>query len=215
LGGEAWNPPGSDRRYAEYSRRPAWQEERPAGRPDNQTNVSTGHLMARGLRNLLETVAPAIIIALVINLFLAQATRVYGQSMEPNLHSEQRLVVEKLSYNKWFNVRTPQRGDVVVIRVDGSPDLLIKRVVGLPGDRVEVQHGQVLINGVVLDEPYVVGPTVGQYGPVDVPPLNVFVLGDNRNFSNDSRSFGSVPLENVVGRAWFSYWPPDSWGPVR
>jgi signal peptidase I len=171
--------------------------------------------LARGLRILLETIAPALIVALVINLFIAQATRVHGQSMEPTLHSDQRLVVEKLSYNNWLHLRSPQRGDVVVLRINGMDELLIKRVIGLPGDQVEIRHGQVFINHQMLDEPYVVFPAEGDYGPVDVPPLHLFVLGDNRNFSNDSRTFGPIPMKNVVGRAWFSYWPPETLGPVQ
>lgn len=158
---------------------------------------------------------PAVVIALLINLLLAQATRVYGQSMEPNLHTDQRLVVEKISYNRWWHIRGPRRGDVVVFRINQNSDLLIKRVVGLPGDRVEIRGGRVLINGEILFEPYLTQPTYGDYGPVDVPPLHVFVLGDNRAFSNDSRAFGPLPLGFVLGRAWFSYWPPDQWGPVQ
>ncbi|MCS7260890.1 MAG: signal peptidase I [Anaerolineae bacterium] len=171
--------------------------------------------MARGLRLLLETIAPAMMVALVINLFVAQATRVHGQSMEPTLHSDQRLVVEKLSYNGWLHLRSPQRGDVVVLRLNGMDELLIKRVIGLPGDQVEIRDGQVFINHQRLEEPYIVFPASGNYGPIDVPPLHLFVLGDNRNFSNDSRTFGPIPMKNVVGRAWFSYWPPETVGPVQ
>ena len=94
-------------------------------------------------REILETIVPAVLIALLINLFLAQATRVYGQSMEPNLHTDQRLIVEKLTYNRYFRqylgLDGPERGDVVVIDlVDQGGELLIKRVVGLPGDTVEI-----------------------------------------------------------------------------
>jgi signal peptidase I len=181
--------------------------------PDER--VSPGRHILRVLREILETMIPAVIIALLINLLLAQATRVYGQSMEPNLHTDQRLVVEKISYNRWWPIGGPQRGDVVVFRVDPNSDLLIKRVIGLPGDRVEIRSGQVSINGELLDEPYISGPTYGDYGPVDVPPLHVLVLGDNRGFSNDSRAFGPLPLDSVTGRAWLSYWPPDQWGLVQ
>jgi len=169
----------------------------------------------RAVREVLETMIPAVIIALLINLLLAQATRVYGQSMEPNLHTDQRLVVEKISYSHWWPGRGPQRGDIVVFRVNPHSELLIKRVIGLPGDRVEIRAGQVVINGVTLDETYLTQPTNGDYGPIDVPPLHLFVLGDNRAFSNDSRAFGPLPLDAVIGRAWFSYWPPDQWGVVR
>jgi len=176
---------------------------------------SPGRRILRLVREALETMVPAVAIALVINLFLAQATRVYGQSMEPNLHTDQRLVVEKISYSRWWHLRGPQRGDVVVLRVTEDSELLIKRVIGLPGDRVEIRGGQVFINGRRLSEPYLTQPTYGDYGPVDVPPLHIFVLGDNRGFSNDSRTFGPIPLEQVVGRAWFSYWPPDQMGWVK
>lgn len=175
----------------------------------------------RLMREVLETIVPAVLIALLINLFLAQATRVYGQSMEPNLHTDQRLVVEKLSYNRQIRqilgLNGPERGDVVVIRLESQGDeLLIKRVVGLPGDVVEIHDGRVFVNGQALNEPYVAGATTtGYYAPVTVPPLRIFVLGDNRGFSNDSRSFGPIPLEDVVGRAWFSYWPPEQIGFVK
>ncbi|MGQ9626477.1 MAG: signal peptidase I [Anaerolineae bacterium] len=163
-------------------------------------------------RDVLETVLPAIFIALLINLFLAQATRVYGQSMEPNLHPDQRLVVEKLSYL----FHPPRRGDVVVLRLpQRGSELLIKRVIGLPGDTVEIKNGRVYIDGRPLEEPYLNQPTPGEMAARVVPPLKVFVLGDNRSFSNDSRTFGMVPFENIVGRAWFSYWPIDEISWVR
>ena len=186
--------------------------------PQNETpyeHISPGWRILRVFREVLETMIPAVIIARLINLLLAQATRVYGQSMEPNLHSDQRLVVEKISYSRWWPAGGPKRGDVVVFRVDPNSDLLIKRVIGLPGDRVEVRAGQVYINGELLDESYIDRPTYGDYGPVDVPPLYIFVLGDNRGFSNDSRAFGALSLDSVIGRAWLSYWPPDQWGLVR
>lgn len=169
------------------------------------------------VREVLETIVPAVLIALLINLFMAQATRVHGQSMEPNLHTDQRLVVEKLSYNRFlrqhFAFDGPEYGDVVVIRIPSQGnELLIKRVIGLPGDVIEIHDGQVFVNGQPLNEPYLPNRTAGSYGPTTVPPLNIFVLGDNRNFSNDSRSFGTVPLKSVVGRAWFSYWPIDQIG---
>lgn len=169
------------------------------------------------VREILETVVPAVLIALLINLFLAQATRVYGQSMEPNLHTDQRLIVEKLSYNaflrQYLGFDGPERGDVVVIRLRVQGDeLLIKRVIGLPGDVVSISDGNVFVNGEALAEPYLGVRTLGIYGPTTVPPLHIFVLGDNRGSSNDSRSFGTVSLKDVVGRAWFSYWPPGETG---
>ena len=160
----------------------------------------------RALWELAETIVPAIIIALVINLFLAQATQVLGQSMEPNLHTSQRVVVEKVTYHLFHG---PRRGDIIVIDMPEQAEMLIKRVVGLPGETIEVRRGQVYIEGEELDEPWTVNPGGGSYGPHTIPPLHVFVLGDNRGASNDSRSFGTVRIEHIVGRAWFSYWPKE------
>lgn len=166
----------------------------------------------RWLREAVETILPAILIAILINLFLAQPTRVHGQSMEPNLHTNQRLVVEKISYR----LHGPRQGDVVVFSMpQQSEELLIKRVIGLPGETVEIRDGRVYVNGTPLDEPYLNQETRGRFGPVVVPPLHVFVLGDNRNFSNDSRAFDAVPIKNILGRAWFSYWPVENLGMLK
>lgn len=156
------------------------------------------------LRESVETILPAIVIAILINLLLAQPTRVHGLSMEPSLHTDQRLVVEKVSYR----LHGPRRGDIVVFKIPNQSDeLLIKRVVGLPGETVEIHDGSVYIDGVLLNEPYLDQETRGRFEPITVPPLHVFVLGDNRNFSNDSRAFGAVPIKDILGRAWLSYWP--------
>jgi signal peptidase I len=174
--------------------------------------ASVVHTLWRGLFELGETVLPAVVIAVLINLFLAQATRVYGSSMEPNLHTDQRLVVEKVSYR----LHGPRRGDVVVIRMqDHGPELLIKRVIALSGETIEVRDGVVYIDGQQLEEPYLVRNTGGSYGPTTVPGGHVFVMGDNRGASNDSRIFGPVDLDRVVGRAWVSYWPIDDLGMVE
>ena len=168
--------------------------------------------MLRALWELAETIVPAIIIALVINLFLAQATQVLGQSMEPNLHTSQRVVVEKVTYHLFHG---PRRGDIIVIDMPQQSEMLIKRVLGLPGETIEVRRGTVYIEGEELDEPWTVNPGGGSFGPHTIPPLHVFVLGDNRGASNDSRSFGTVPIEHIVGRAWFSYWPKEYIGIIE
>lgn len=167
--------------------------------------------LLRALREIGETVIPAVVIALFINLFLAQATQVLGQSMEPTLHSSQRVVIEKISYR----FHGPRRGDIVVIDSPNQSEMLIKRVVGLPGDRVEVRGGMVYVDGELLEEDWTVREGGGSYGPQTVPPLHVFVLGDNRGASNDSRSFGPVAIEDIVGHAWVSYWPPEEIGFVE
>lgn len=170
------------------------------------------HWLLQALREIAETVIPAVIIALVINLFLAQATQVLGQSMEPNLHSTQRVVVEKVTYRFFHG---PRRGDIIVISLPEQSEMLIKRVVGLPGETIEVRGGQVYIDSGPLDESWTVNPGGGSYGPRDIPPLHVFVMGDNRGASNDSRNFGPVAIEHIVGHAWFSYWPLEYVGVVE
>jgi signal peptidase I len=156
------------------------------------------------LRELAESVLPALVIVLVVNVFLAQATRVEGQSMEPNLHNNERLIIEKITYR----LRDPRPGDIIVLRrPDRSTEPLIKRVVGVPGQRVEVRDGLVFVGGEPYDEPYLDQETWGTLAPQLVPEEHVFVLGDNRRASNDSRSFGMVSFDDIVGRAWLRYWP--------
>jgi len=164
------------------------------------------------LRETAQTVIPAVVIALAINLFLAQATQVLGQSMEPTLHSSERVVIEKVTYGVFHG---PRRGDIIVLKMPGQTERLIKRVVGLPGETVEIRTGVVFVEGKRLDEPWTVNLGGGSYGPLSVPPLHVIVLGDNRGASNDSRHFGPVPIDSIVGRAWFCYWPPEDVGMVR
>ena len=177
--------------------------------PPSTPNPKQRHWLVGMLLDLGSTLIPAILIALLIHVFLAQATRVYGQSMEPNLHTNQRLVIEKLSYH----FHGPRRGDVVVLHdPGGSPELLIKRVIGLPGERITVTDGRVYIDGTALDEPYLTQPTQGSGRSWIVPPLNVFVMGDNRSASRDSRIFGPVPLDQIVGHAVIRYWPPEQIG---
>jgi signal peptidase I len=184
--------------------------------PESKLGQERGHSgsqklrwLLQALREVAETVIPAVIIALVINLFLAQATQVLGQSMEPNLHSAQRVVVEKVTYRFFHG---PRRGDIVVIDLPGQSDMLIKRVIGLSGETIEVRGGEVYIDGERLEEDWPTRLGGGNYGPKTIPPLHVFTMGDNRGASNDSRSFGPVHIDHIVGHAWFSYWPPEHVG---
>ena len=163
------------------------------------------------IREILETVIPAVLLALLISHFVAQGTYVEGQSMEPNLHNEQRLIVEKISYH----LHLPRRGNIVVIDVDFSDIPLIKRVIGLPGETVEIRENRVLIDGQPLDEPYLPTLFMREYGPAQVPEGHIFVMGDNRGASNDSRAFGPVSVDRIIGKAWVSYWPPDEIGLLK
>ncbi len=168
--------------------------------------------MLKGLwSELVGTVLPAVIIALVIHLFLAQATRVYGQSMEPTLHTDDRIIIEKVSY--YFH--PPRRGDIVVVRVESRSNPLIKRIVGLPGETIAIHDGKVFINGKPLEEDYLGEPTTGYLPPTRIPMMHYFVLGDNRQASSDSRYFGPIPRKAIQGRAFFRYWPPGKIGFVH
>lgn len=159
----------------------------------------------------LSLVFPALIVAVIL-LFLAQPRRLEGPSMEPNLHVGQRLFVERVSYL----LRSPRRGDIVVLNLPARPgDSLIKRAIALAGETIEIRDGQVFINGQPLEEPYVHFRSSDSMPPYVVPTNAVFVMGDNRGFSNDSRAFGPVPLSALRGRAWFRYWPPNRIGLLR
>jgi signal peptidase I len=165
-----------------------------------------GHFLAWALKETAGTILPAVLIALFVNVFVAQAMVVHGPSMQPNLHYDQRVMVEKITYRL---IHGPRRGDVVVIDVPGEDEPLIKRVVALPGETVEVQGGQVFIDGQMQEESWATRQGGSDHPPTLVPPLHVFVLGDNRASSRDSRAFGPVSMDQIVGRASFVYWPPD------
>ncbi len=157
----------------------------------------------RVLAEILQIVVPAVLLALMLHIFMAQATVVYGQSMQPNLMPAERLVIEKISYR----FHEPARGDIVVLALPEMSELLIKRIVALPGETIEIRDGEVWIDGHPLEEPYVFNRDGTWYGPVTLGPEMYFVLGDNRGNSNDSRVFGPVPRQAIVGRAWLRYWP--------
>jgi signal peptidase I len=160
------------------------------------------------LRETLETVLLTLIIFLVLNTATGRF-QVRGSSMEPTLHDGQYLVIGKLVY--W--VHPPERGDVIVFEPPTNPsDDYIKRIVGLPGEQIEIRGGAVWVDGVVLEEPYT---NPGSYsGAWNLGDGEYFVLGDNRNNSSDSHNWGVLPEENVVGKAWLCYWPPEKWGLV-
>ncbi len=140
-----------------------------------------------------------------------QYSIVDGSSMEPNLHNGQRLLINKISYNS----SPPKRGDIIIFpppHIANPNKDYIKRVIGLPGETIEIIDGVVYINGSPLDEPYIEEPTNNNLVPRIIPGNEYFVLGDNRNNSTDSRHGWTVPLSDIVGKAWLSIWPPVAWG---
>ncbi|MCB9078690.1 MAG: signal peptidase I [Anaerolineaceae bacterium] len=178
---------------------------------ENGPILPLGLVLLRFAKEVVSIVVFATVIALALNFFIMQVTYVHGKSMEPNLHSEQRLMIEKVTYQ----FSTPQRGDIVVIHIDSSPLPLIKRVVGLPGEEIKIRDNHVFIDGQVLNEPYLDNIVQDNYGPIKITPAHIFVLGDNRGVSHDSRFFGPVQIDNILGRAWLSYWPLEDLGPVE
>jgi signal peptidase I len=157
-----------------------------------------------------ETLILAAILFASINLISARI-RVDGDSMVPTLISGEYVVVNRLSYR----FGSPQRGDIIVFHFPRNPEEeYIKRVIGLPGDVIEVMNGSVFINGQPLDENYLNVKT-NYVGKWEVPADQFFVLGDNRNNSSDSHDWGMVPLDYVVGKAILVYWPPPDWGLIN
>jgi len=153
----------------------------------------------------------AIGLALVIIVFLYQPVKVEGTSMAPLLSDQERIFINKFVYR----FEPIQRGDVVVFwyPLDRTKSF-IKRVVGLPGESVEIRQGAVYVNGIVVPEPYVPRQyeDLSDFGPVPVPKDSYFVMGDHRISSNDSRVFGPVASRYIYGRAVFAYWPVDHFG---
>lgn len=155
-------------------------------------------------RDLIETILMAVVLFLLLNAATSRV-RVYNISMQPTLHEGNLLVVNKLAYK----LGEPKRGDIIVFHYQGTvTEDYIKRVIGLPGDIVDVRGGIVRVNGQAITEPYI-AELPGYTGTWKVPEGELFVLGDNRNHSSDSHDWGFVEQEWVVGRAIIVYWPLD------
>jgi signal peptidase I len=160
------------------------------------------------LREFVETVLFTLLIYFLVRHFLFENYKVVGHSMDLTLHDDQYLVVNKLTYR----LHEPQRGDIIVFRDPrNSERKLIKRVIGLPGETLEIQQGQVSVDGEQLAEPYIQAPGRYSIPPTLVPADHYFVLGDNRNNSSDSHNWGALPRDEIIGKAWISYWPPELW----
>ncbi len=162
------------------------------------------------VRELVITVGLAIVIFLVLQTTI-QSSIVLGSSMEPNLENGQRLIINKAVYH----FRAPERGEIVILHPPIEPQKeYVKRVIGLPGDTVEIHNGVVYVNGKALAEPYITDAPRYNLAPIKVPANNYFVLGDNRNNSNDSHEGWTVTSQGIVGEAWLRIWPLGEMGTV-
>jgi signal peptidase I len=210
--------------------------------PDEQDRGRASSSVRGVVKELLETAIFILLVFLIVR-GVIQNFKIEGQSMEPSLHTGQYILVNKIVYFHFdmnaplrllpgnaelparvvYPFHMPRRGEVVVFEYprDLSKDY-IKRVIGLPGDTVMIRDGQVFVNNVQLDEPYLQGvqtvcrgdDACSQARAVTVPAGTVFVMGDNRNNSSDSREWGELPLDGIIGKAWVSYWPREYWGVI-
>ncbi len=181
---------------------------------DSNTHSTPTPKTKGALREIVETLSLSVLLAFGMRTFVAEARYIPSGSMLPTLEINDRLIIEKLSYD----FGTPQRGDIVVFHPPdelGTKDAYIKRLMGRPGDVVEVKNGQLFINGEPQVEPYIAAKPDYQFGPVTVPPEAYLVLGDNRNESFDSHYWGFVPQDHLIGRAVFRFWPLDRLGELN
>lgn len=186
----------------------------PPGAHEAAAGASSRPRFLRAVWEFLHDLSVAVLFCFFLIAFVAQAFRVQGTSMEPLLEDGERIVVNKLVYR----FHPIDRGDVVVFWYPRDPAVsFIKRVVGLPGDLVEIRSGQLLVNGLPASESYLPdGFRDGDsYPPTEVRKGYYFVLGDHRRSSNDSRSWGEVPEKYIYGRAVFRFWPFARLGPIR
>jgi signal peptidase I len=212
-----------------------------AGNPGESEATTEGKKRPSAIREIIETIVLAALIFVLVRSVVLNY-RVDGHSMDPSLADNEMLFVNRNAYLEFDRYALvdwlpfvdhkeedtvqpfggPERGDIIVLTppVDGATKPYIKRVIGLPGETVEIHDNKVFVNGIELDEPYIGGEQTycGQPGGAcpeyTVPEGYVFVLGDNRNASEDSRMIGMIPEENIIGKAWFTYWPTDYFGPV-
>jgi signal peptidase I len=221
-----WLPTGSHNGDVPIGEPPTPPQPVP-GPTETTEAVTVGALAVLG--EMVQTLLLALVIFLLIRNVI-QNFRIDGISMEPNLHDGQFLIINRFAYcpglhldfaplnlhwEKTWCVRQPQRGDIIVFHYPRDPSRdFIKRVIGLPGEVVEIRNGAVFIDGKQMPEPF--GPNPGTYSspPVRVEPDTVYVLGDNRNNSSDSHMWGLLPEPLIVGKAWLSYWPPQEWAVI-
>ncbi len=160
-----------------------------------------GHLFGEAL----ESVAIAVILAVIIRVFLFQPFYIPSGSMEPTLTKGDRIIVNKFLYR----LKEPQRGDIIVFKYPVNPERdFIKRVIGLPGETIQIKESRVYIDGAPIKQSFLPEDLrYGDFGPVSIPEDSYFMMGDNRNNSEDSRVWGTLPRKNIVGKAMVIYWP--------
>ena len=164
------------------------------------------------IREAIIIVAVAVVVFILMQTTI-QSSPVFGSCMEPTLQeSGERLLINRLAYN----FGDPQRGDIITLWPNTDPDHegkpFIKRIIGMPGETVEIKGGKVYIDGTPLSEPYVKNKFTYSMPAVVVPADHYFVLGDNRDVADDSHIWGAIPRENIIGEAFFCIWPPSKWG---
>ncbi|KKS23481.1 signal peptidase I [Candidatus Giovannonibacteria bacterium RIFCSPLOWO2_01_FULL_43_160] len=178
---------------------------------DENKKIEEGHGSA--VWEFIKVVVISVAIVLPIRTYIAQPFIVSGASMEPNFHNGEYLIIDELTYE----LRLPERGEVVVFRYPLNPsEFFIKRVIGLPGEKVEIKNGKITINGLELAEPYLLAnletaPNV----KMELTENQYFVLGDNRPHSSDSRFWGALPKEKLMGRALVRLWPIAKAGIIK
>lgn len=158
------------------------------------------------IKDWIVSIAIAVVLAFFIRYFIVELYLVDGPSMRPTLQSAERLVVNKFIYR----FRHPERGEILVFRYPRDPSRdFIKRVIAVPGDTIEIRDGRVYVNAALLNEPYILSKTRGNYPLATVPDGHIFVMGDNRNNSEDSRfaDVGFVPFDLIKGKAMVVFWP--------
>lgn len=179
---------------------------------DKDTRPSSENPWVEGIKTILLSA----VLAFGIRTFVAEARYIPSGSMLPTLQVNDRLIVDKLGYH----FKNPERGDIVVfsptqeLQKQNFHDAFIKRVIGLPGEKIEVKNGKVFVNDKPITESYVTDAPQYQYGPVTVPEGSYLVLGDNRNNSYDSHYWGFVPRDKIIGRAVVRFWPMDRVGEI-
>jgi len=172
---------------------------------------SKGRLFFDFLKETVFIIIAAFLISLIIRFFVVEAFNIQQHSMEPTLHDGERVLVSKCIYRF-----TPTSyGDIIILESPMNSSDFVKRVIATEGETVELKEGELLIDGKAIEEPYIKFVDLSNYGPVEVPEDKIFVAGDNRPNSLDSRIFGPIPEDNVVGKVFFIYWPMDRIGFVK